>query len=89
MNSSELRAFSDYSKDVQETLAAGYASEGSYYPSLKALLESLSKGVTATSLPSRIECGAPDFIITKESTTIGYVEAKDIGRPLDDVFAAR
>ena len=69
MDPGELKGFSDYYRDVQATLAAGHASEGSYYPSLKALLESLSKGITATSLPSRIECGAPDFVITKDSAT--------------------
>lgn len=41
--------------------------------------------MTASSLPSRIECGAPDFVITKGSTTIGYVKAKNAGRPLDEI----
>lgn len=81
---SDLEAFGDYLKDVQATLAAGHASEGSHYPALKALLECLGKGISATSLPSRIECGAPDFVITRHSSTIGYIEAKDIGKSLDE-----
>jgi len=80
----KVNAFSEYFKQVQTTLAAGHASEGSHYPTLKALLESFGDGIIATSLPSRIECGAPDFIITKGSATIGYVEAKDIGKNLDE-----
>jgi len=80
-----LKAFSGYLNAVQKTLSAGRASEGSHYPTLKVLLESFGDGIIATSLPSRIECGAPDFIVTKGSATIGYVEAKDIGKNLDDI----
>ena len=79
-----LKAFSGYLGAVQRTLSGGHASEGSHYPTLKTLLESLGDGIVATSLPSRIKCGAPDFIVTKGSATIGYVEAKDIGRSLDE-----
>jgi len=32
--------------------------------------------------PKRVECGAPDYIITCAETPIGYVEAKDIGADL-------
>ncbi|HEY83295.1 MAG TPA: N-6 DNA methylase [Dehalococcoidia bacterium] len=85
MNPGELSVFAAYLKSIQTTLAAGYASEGSHYPSLKVLLESLGEGISATSLPSRIECGAPDFVITKDSTTVGYLEAKDVGKPLDEI----
>ena len=81
----ELKAFNDYLGAVQKTLSAGYASEGSHYPALKTLLESLGDGVIATSLPSRIKDVAPDFVVTKGSITIGYVEAKDIGKQLDDI----
>jgi predicted helicase len=84
MNADKLGAFSEYFKQVQATLAAGYASEGSHYPTLKALLEYFGDGIVVTSLPSRIECGAPDFIVTKGSAAIGYVEAKDIGKSLDE-----
>ena len=79
------KPFSDYLGAVQKTLSGGHASEGSHYPTLKTLLESLDVGIVATTLPSRIVCGAPDFVVTKGSATIGYVEAKDIGRSLDEV----
>ncbi len=80
----KLKALGGYLNAVQKTLSGGYASEGSHYPALKTLLESLRDGIVATSLPSRIECGAPDFIVTKGPATIGYVEAKDIGKSLDE-----
>src|SRR5829696_3212502 len=53
---------------------------------LKALIESLAHGVSATNEPKRIECGAPDYVVSRDTRhgplTIGYVEAKDIGVPL-------
>jgi len=84
MKPSDLKAFGDYIGSIQGSLAAGYASEGSHYPALKSLLESLGENITATSLPSRIECGAPDFALTKGLATIGYIEAKDVGKSLDE-----
>jgi hypothetical protein len=85
MDTDKVSSFSEYFKRVQTTLTAGHASEGSHYPTLKALLESVGDGIIATSLPSHIECGAPDFIVTKGSATISYAEAKDIGKNLDDI----
>ncbi|MBE0436589.1 MAG: N-6 DNA methylase, partial [Methylomicrobium sp.] len=31
----------------------------------------------------RIECGAPDYIVTKGQVPLGYIEAKDVGKSLD------
>lgn len=84
MKPSYLKAFVDYIGSIQANLAAGHASEGSHYPALKSLRENLGKKTTATSLPSRIDCGAPDFVLTKGSATVGCVEAKDIGKSLDE-----
>jgi hypothetical protein len=47
------------------------------------LLESLASGIKATNESSRIECGAPDFVISKNAATTGYIEAKDTGESLD------
>ena len=85
MSEIDHQPFTDYLHTVERALAAGHASEGSHYPSLQGLLQSLDGSLTATCLPSRIKCGAPDFIITKGLATIGYVEAKDIGKSLDEV----
>ena len=83
-----LKFFSDYINSVEKTLAAGHASEGSHYASLQTLIESLGQDLTATCLPTRIKCGAPDFIISRNPITIGYIEAKDIGKRLDEVEAS-
>jgi predicted helicase len=72
-----------YLKTVEKDLAAGYATEHTHRPALKSLIESLAQGITATNEPKRIKCGAPDFIVTHGQTPLGYIEAKDIGIPLD------
>jgi len=50
---------------------------------LKTLIEALADKVDATNEPKRERCGAPDFIITKHETPIGYNETKDLDKALD------
>ena len=71
-----------YLKAIEQALKAGNATEHTHRPALKTLLETLMPGITATNEPRRIECGAPDFIITQANTPIGYIEAKDVGASL-------
>lgn len=74
--------FRKYITDIQQNLRLGNATEHTHRPAFKTLLESAYHGVTATNEPGRIECGAPDFSISKDSDfgqlTIGYIEAKDV-----------
>ncbi|MCX5832042.1 MAG: DNA methyltransferase [Deltaproteobacteria bacterium] len=74
--------FKDYLQAVENALQAGNATEHTHRPALKALLESLDPQVTATNEPQRIACGAPDYIITRNGLTVGYIEAKDVGKSL-------
>jgi len=53
---------------------------------LKALVEQIMPAIVATNEPRRIECGAPDFVIGRGSATIGYVEAKDVGKSLNEYY---
>jgi len=73
----------EYISAVNKLYKAGIATEHSYRGDLKILLESLVSGITVTNEPSHIACGAPDYIITRKNIPIGYVEAKDINKPLD------
>src|SRR5260221_10756069 len=73
----------NYLKDIEQAYRIGNATEHTYRPYLKELLESFSPGVTATNEPKRIKCGAPDFIIARQQTPLGYIETKDIGVSLD------
>jgi predicted helicase len=72
-----------YLKTIEKDLAAGIATEHTHRPALKSLIESLAQGITATNEPKRIKCGAPDFIVTRGETPLGYMEAKDVDVSLD------
>lgn len=80
----DLKPVHEYIRALEKELACGIATEQSYRPALKALIESLADGVEAINDPRRIECGAPDFTVMKGLTTISHVEAKDIGKSLDE-----
>lgn len=73
-----------YVKAIEKELVAGRATEHTHRPALKTLVESLNSGITATNEPKRVECGAPDFIVTKGEVPLGYIEAKDVGVSLDN-----
>lgn len=72
----------EYLKEIFKTAQKGDATEPSYYPALKDLLEafaqesSLAK-VQVTSQPKKTEAGNPDFRVWDgKQHVIGYVEAK-------------
>ncbi|HPB02445.1 MAG TPA: N-6 DNA methylase [Bacteroidales bacterium] len=73
----------EYISALNKLYKAGIATEHSYRGDLKILIESLVSGITVTNEPSHIACGAPDYILTRRNIPIGYIEAKDINKPLD------
>ncbi|MDO8446356.1 MAG: type ISP restriction/modification enzyme [Deltaproteobacteria bacterium] len=75
----------NYLKSIEQALSAGNATEHTFRPALKELIESLETDITAINEPKRIACGAPDYIIMKGDVPLGYIEAKDIGKRLDEV----
>lgn len=80
-----VAAFREYRDALNQKLATGQAGERSHYSALEDLLETLSEGLTVTCEPRRVAVGAPDFIITRGQTPVGYVECKDVGDALDPV----
>ena len=72
-----------YVAAVQVEAARGNATEHTFRPALKALLEGLDTGIAATNEPRRIECGAPDYQVTRGALPVGHVEAKDLHVDLD------
>ncbi|MDQ1589571.1 MAG: hypothetical protein QOG71_198 [Pyrinomonadaceae bacterium] len=74
---------SSYLAAIEQALLAGNATEHTYRPALKSLVESLDDKVMATNEPKRQRCGAPDYIVTRGQTPLGYIEAKDVGVSLE------
>jgi predicted helicase len=74
----------EYINEINKEYKTGRATEHSYRGDLQNLLKSIATDVMVTNEPTRVKCGAPDYIITKRDIPIGYIEAKDIGCKLDD-----
>lgn len=75
----------NYLKAIKTNIELGTYTEHTHRPALKTFLEAICPKIVATNEPRRIECGAPDFIITHGRYPWGYIEAKDIGTQLDEI----
>ncbi|HUY15082.1 MAG TPA: type ISP restriction/modification enzyme [Terriglobia bacterium] len=77
-----------YRRQIEKELKDGNATEHTHRPALKTLLQALAPKITATNEPKRVECGAPDFAVTEKRAhgpvTMGHLEAKDVGKDLDE-----
>ena len=84
-----MNFINNYLSDVVVSLAQGNATEHTHRPALHSLLKSLYPELLVTNEPRHIACGAPDFVISKSlnigALTLGYIETKDIGKPLDQI----
>jgi adenine specific DNA methyltransferase len=67
-----------YIKNLNTQYTSGKATEHSYRPLLKNLLESLLPKLNIINEPKRQACGAPDYILTLADLPIGFIETKDI-----------
>jgi len=82
MTASAIRA---YLKAVAVRHARGDATEHTYRGDLEMLLCAMLPGVDITNEPRRItDCGAPDYVLKRNAIPLGYIEAKDVGKSLDD-----
>ena len=70
-----------YVNELNKQYKTGIAREHSYRPALKDLLQSLLPKMVITNEPAHFECGAPDYIISREKDhlPVFFVEAKDVG----------
>ena len=73
----------EYIEAVNKRFKAGISTEHSYRGDLQSLLKALAPNVDVTNEPQRIDCGAPDYILTRKGIPVGYIEAKDVGKSLD------
>ncbi|HMV41864.1 MAG TPA: N-6 DNA methylase [Leptospiraceae bacterium] len=73
----------NYLEKINRLYKTGNAREHSYRGDLQVLINTIVPDVLVTNEPARVECGAPDYIITKRDIPVGYIEAKDIGVDLE------
>lgn len=87
LDKSKYQAVERYIAEVSKQFATGKATEHSYRPALASLLSELLPKYVVTNEPRRIDCGAPDYIISKGDASnipVAFVEAKDVNdRDLD------
>lgn len=76
----------EYRSSVEREQRLGNTTEHSFRSALKTFLEQQRPGAIATNEPRRVECGAPDFVVSLPTAgvprTIGHVETKDLGADL-------
>lgn len=75
----------EYLQAVNQIYQGQNATEHTYRPALKNLIESLASDIQAINEPKRIACGAPDFVVMQGALEIGHIEAKNIGVSLTKV----
>lgn len=68
-----------YLDKITTLFKTGNAREHSYRGDLQNLIMAIIPDVLVTNEPARVECGAPDYVLTRKDIPIGYIEAKDIG----------
>jgi predicted helicase len=69
----------EYIDKINILYRTGNAREHSYRGDLQTLLMTILPDVLVTNEPARVDCGAPDYMLTRKDVPIGYIEAKDIG----------
>ncbi|MFC5284795.1 N-6 DNA methylase [Pedobacter alpinus] len=68
-----------YLETLKVRYKTGISREHTYRGDLQSLLMALLPDVLVTNEPSRVFCGAPDYVLTRKEFAVGYIEAKDIG----------
>ena len=77
-------ALREYRRALSKERASQVATEHSYRPALKALLEAFGgEGTLAVNDPTHVQAGAPDFIVEHHGIPIGHIECKDINDNLN------
>jgi len=73
-----------YLTKINTLYITGNAREHSYRGDLQNLIMAILPDILVTNEPARVDCGAPDYVLTRKDVPIGYIEAKDIGVDLKD-----
>jgi len=81
-----MQKLQTYISNINKLYQTGNAREHSYRGDLQTLFNLIidDENIIVTNEPARIrDVGAPDYSITKNSIALGYIEAKDIDKPLN------
>lgn len=70
--------FKEYIKELDQLYQVGNTTEYSFRGALASYLQSLLPKFIVTNEPRRIDCGAPDYVITQKNQPIAFLEAKDV-----------
>lgn len=73
----------EYIAELDRQYQTGKAREHSYRPALQRLLAGMLPDLVVTNEPARVDCGAPDYILTRKTDglPVAFIEAKDIDDP--------
>lgn len=72
-----------YLAKIRALYASGQTTEHSFRPALYDLFQSIDPALTVINEPRRtIDVGAPDFVFQRGDVSIGWCEAKDIGKDI-------
>ena len=83
-NQTAISVLRAYRSAISHERGTGRATEHSYPPAFKALVEALGgNGIIAINDPTHVDAGAPDFIVQRHSVPICHIECKDIGDNLN------
>jgi predicted helicase len=74
----------EYVSKINILYKTGNAREHSYRGDLQNLMMAILPDILVTNEPARVDCGAPDYVLTRKNVPVGYIEAKDIGVDLAD-----
>lgn len=70
-----------YLDEIRKLYASGQSTEHSFRPALERLFKSIDPALTVINEPRRtVDVGAPDFVFQRGDVSIGWCEAKDIGK---------
>ena len=78
-NPTNKMTLSQYIAKIDTLYKTGNARKHSYRVDLQNLIMAILPDVLVTNEPARVQCGAPDYVLTRKDISIGYIEAKDIG----------
>ena len=70
--------FKEYIRAIDQLYHVGNTTEHSFRGSLASYLQSILNNFVVTNEPRRIDCGAPDYVITQNNVPVAFLEAKDV-----------